>query len=57
MCMKRQKYSPHKNKPHHDGQPDDGRIKRYSTLLTALRQQSNRLNIVYNICDMNKRQE
>ena len=55
MCMKRQKYSPHKNKPHHDGQPDNGRIKRQSTLLNALRQQTNRLDIVYNTCDMNKK--
>ena len=45
------------NKPHYDGQPDEGRRKRQSTLLTALRQQSNRLDIVYNICDMNETQE
>ena len=39
MCMERDRSAQkHNNKPRNDGQPDDGRIKRHSTLSTARRQ-------------------
>ena len=41
----------HNNKPRNDGQPDDGRIKRQSTLSTAQRRQSYRLVIDRNAGD------
>ena len=48
---KRQKCSKHNNKPRNDGQPDDGQIKRQSTLSTARRRQSDRLVIDRNAGD------